>query len=135
MRMLKNLLTPRGVRTRRAEPDPERVVPLAVSVYETDDAFHVVADAPGVERDDVELFADGGRLTIRAKVAGEEVKGYQPLLTEYGARLMERALTLPEEIDLAHARASLRDGALHVVLPRTHRDQAKRIPVTSGDGH
>ncbi|HYE06714.1 MAG TPA: Hsp20/alpha crystallin family protein [Planctomycetota bacterium] len=135
MRMLKNLLSPRGLRTKRVEPDPDRVVPLAVCLYETDDAYHVVGDAPGVERDGVELIADGSRLTIRAAVAGEEVNGYQPLLTEYGARRMERVVTLPEEIDLEHAQASLHDGSLHVVLPRTHRNQARRIPVARDNDH
>jgi HSP20 family protein len=75
-----------------------------VDVHETDDSLRVVADLPGVEKDDVNLQCDGETLTIDAAGSGRE----------YHERVR-----LPARVDEHSASASYNNGILEVAFDRS----------------
>lgn len=87
---------PRGV-----EVKPERE-PL-VDVFEDEKTIKVVAEIPGVRKEDIDLTVDGNRLTI--KVDTEERKYY-------------KEVDLPAEVSTAGVKASYNNGVLEVSLPK-----------------
>jgi len=73
------------------------------NIHESDDEIRVVADIPGVGRDDIDLKCDGQTLRIRA--AGDD--------REYTERL-----SLPARVDERSASATYNNGVLEVRFDR-----------------
>jgi HSP20 family protein len=104
----------------------------SLDVLETDVAVEVIVDLSGVPLDAVRVLFRGDVLIV----AGE--KAPTPAAPEQSFHLVERdfgrfarAVRLNGAFDIPHARATLRDGELVVVLPKLNerRGQAHRIPV------
>jgi HSP20 family protein len=74
-----------------------------LDVYEEDDQLRVVADIPGVDKDDIDLKCDGEILTLDATADTRE----------YHERL-----TLPARVDEHSAAASYNNGILEVTFDR-----------------
>src|SRR6056297_1692328 len=72
-----------------------------VDVHETDEEVRVIADIPGVEKEDIDLQCDGTVLTIGA--ASER-------------RTYDDRVTLPSRVDEHTADATYNNGVLEVVF-------------------
>lgn len=72
-----------------------------LDVHETDEAVRVVADIPGVEKEEIDLRCDGETLTLRA--SGE-------------TREYEERVTLPTAVDEHSAGATYNNGVLEVTF-------------------
>ena len=72
-----------------------------VDIHETDDEVRVVADLPGVEKDNIELECDGKTLTISA--ASEH-------------RQYDERVSLPQRVNEHTASATYNNGVLEVVF-------------------
>jgi len=97
--------------------------PLAADLLESDDAYLVVFDAPGVERPDVQVRFDDGRVEVRLDRFREFHEGYDMRFPGRGLSL-EGSVRLPEgaAADPAGASATLtQHGTLQVRLPKTDR--------------
>jgi HSP20 family protein len=105
-------------------------------VKETKDAYVFRADLPGVREDDLEISLTGSRLTIsghREQESREQGETYYATERSYGA--FSRAFTLPEGIDGEAVNAELKNGVLHVTIPKKPEVQPKRISIgTGGEG-
>lgn len=104
----------------------------AVDVAETDKAFEITAELPGLEEKDIEVKLANGGLTIKgAKNEEKEEKKKDYYLHErrYGA--FERYFDMPEGIDKDKIEATFKKGVLTVLLPKTPEAQQaeKKIPV------
>jgi HSP20 family protein len=77
----------------------------------------VLIELPGVDSDSVELAVGDGTLTVAGKRMRPRCEGlvYQQMELEYGP--FRRQVQLPEDVDVAAARASYERGMLKVVLP------------------
>lgn len=105
----------------------------AFEVKETKDAFIFKADLPGVQDKDLDISLTGGRLVVSGKretEKREENERYFAYERSFGS--FSRAFTLPEGVDADHISADLKDGVLHLVLPKLPEVQPKRIQVTRG---
>jgi HSP20 family protein len=101
----------------------------ALNVVETEHAFTLTAELPGVAKEDVKLTIEDGVLTLAGekKHEAEQKDGsWHRVERTYGA--FERALTLPKGVDGAKAEAAFKDGVLTVTLPKT--DQVKPRTLT-----
>ncbi|AEH36272.1 Hsp20/alpha crystallin family protein [Halopiger xanaduensis] len=72
-----------------------------VDIHETDDEIRVVADLPGVEKDNIELECDGKTLTISA---GSDHRQY------------DERVSLPTRVNEHTASATYNNGVLEVVF-------------------
>jgi len=107
-----------------AEPD------IRLDLKETEKAYLVHAEIPGVKKEDIEVSIDGNLVTIRAEVKREkEEKGETMLRTEryYGA--MTRSFTLTTDVDEKAAGAKYADGVLELTLPKKAGSTSRRLQV------
>ncbi|MEQ1772769.1 MAG: Hsp20/alpha crystallin family protein [Burkholderiales bacterium] len=102
-----------------------------VDIAESDKAYTVHADLPGVKKDDIQISIDGDQVSISAETKSEkQVKdGERVLRTERYAGKFYRAFTLGSAIDEAAANAKYADGVLELTLPKKAAAAAKRITI------
>jgi HSP20 family protein len=111
---------------------PRPVFIPAADIYETRDSIVVLAEMPGVGPDGVDISLERRVLTIRGRSSANGHVGYQRVYTEYADGDYERVFTLSENIDRDRIEATLKDGVLHLVLPKAESAKARRIELKSG---
>ena len=101
-------------------------------VTENKDSYVFKADVPGVKKEDIEITATGNRLQISGKRDVEQESKSDTVYTyerQYGT--FTRCFTMPDGADLEHAKSTIDNGVLTLLVPKTAAGQAKRIPVTT----
>ncbi len=102
-----------------------------VDISETDDNIQIMADLPGVDKDDIEISIRNNVITIRGEKRQEEEKegeGFYKIERSYGT--FQRSFYLPSEIEEDRAEASFKDGVLKITLPKTASAKAKTKQIT-----
>ena len=102
--------------------------PLA-DVEETDDAYTVELDLPGVTRDDVDIQLDDRRLTVSGDIEEKERKGILHRRTRRVGRF-HFSVSLPGDVDADNVSARLHDGVLTVHVPKSAQSKLRRIAIT-----
>ncbi|OGG45364.1 MAG: hypothetical protein A3F84_27035 [Candidatus Handelsmanbacteria bacterium RIFCSPLOWO2_12_FULL_64_10] len=103
-----------------------------IDVYETEDDLVVLCELPGIDRDRVELIAEGQTLTIRGERRRAETgskRRYHRMEICFGG--FERVIDLPADVDAASARAAYRDGFLHVAFRKVRADRSPRTIIVT----
>lgn len=103
-----------------------------IDVYETDAAFVVSAELPGLVRDDVELVLEASRLTIRGRrrsrpAEAAAVTHFHQVERAHGA--FARTFEFAAPIDVAGVAADLSNGVLTVTLPKIPASPLRTIEV------
>ena len=102
-----------------------------LDVMETDGAYRLRVDLPGVSRDDVTINVENNRLTIRGERAEEQqTKNENVLRTERMRGRFFRSLTMPTEINPDKAKAHFEEGVLLIDLPKVAKSKAKSISIS-----
>ena len=109
----------------------EATLPFRVDVEEDDQQFSVVADLPGVRKENVEIQMEKNTLSITAtsKRTASESNGKTARMRERFVGEYTRRFALPEGIDAQGINAEMKDGVLTVLLPKTPEAAAQRITV------
>jgi HSP20 family protein len=105
--------------------------PYPVDLEETDDAYVVEIDLPGVSRRDVTLEVNGRELTVSGEVKERERDGFLRRQTRRTGRF-HHTVTLPGDVDAERIKASLDDGVLVVRAPKSPTAKAHRVQIGSG---
>jgi HSP20 family protein len=111
----------------RLPPRPVFLPPA--DIYETKDSIVVLTEMPGVPPDGVDITLERRVLTIRGRSVASEHKGYQRVYNEYADGDYERVFTLSENIDRDRIEATLKDGVLHLLLPKAEAARARKIEL------
>ena len=100
-------------------------------IAESDKAYTVYAELPGVKKDDIQISIDGDQVAISAETRAEkEVKdGERVLRSERYSGKVYRAFALGSAIDEDAASARYADGVLELTLPKKAAPAAKRVTV------
>jgi HSP20 family protein len=102
-------------------------------VTETKDAYVFKADVPGVKQDEIEISTTGSRLQISGKRESEQESKNDTVYTwerQYGT--FTRSFTLPDGVDLEHAKSELKEGVLTLVIPKKPSAQSRKIAISTG---
>ncbi len=104
----------------------------AVDVAETEKAYEITAELPGMDEKNIEVNVANGGITIKGEKkeeTEEKKKDYYVSERRYGS--FERYFSLPEGVDADKIAASFKNGVLKVTLPKTAEAQksAKKIEV------
>jgi HSP20 family protein len=104
--------------------------PLA-DIEETDDAWIVEAELPGVNRADINVDVQDSELVVSGEIKEKERKGILRRRTR-PVGFFEYRMTLPGPTDPEKVQASLADGVLTIRIPKSERARSRRIDVASG---
>ncbi|MBE7418911.1 MAG: Hsp20/alpha crystallin family protein [Ideonella sp.] len=112
--------------------DIERAVVPAVDVYEDASGITLLADMPGVPKDQLELKVEGDALSIEGRVQPAAPAGLEAVYAELRVPRYRRSFTLSRELDTTRIDASLKDGVLTLRIPKQAHAQPRRIAVQVG---
>lgn len=99
-----------------------------VDIEETEDAWIVEAELPGVERSDVTVELRDSELEISGEIKERERRGIIRRQTRRTGRY-EYRVKLPGQADAEQIEAKLHDGVLTVRVAKTERTRPRRIEV------
>jgi HSP20 family protein len=116
-------------------PNPETRAPASMQfrmdVTENDKEYQVLAELPGVKKEEISITINGNEVAVSAEVKYEkDVDNAEMVLRAeryYGK--IQRAFTLGHEVDEATAQAKYNDGVLELTLPKKTAAAAKRLAV------
>jgi len=104
----------------------------AVDIKETDTAFEIHADIPGVDPKDIDVHMENGILTIKGERQTEnkeEHEGYKRIERSRGS--FYRRFSLPDTADADKISAKSNHGVLEITIPKQEKVQPRKISVES----
>jgi len=104
---------------------------VKIDVTEQNGSFKVLAEIPGVKKEDIQVNVDGDQVSITAEVKREkDVKeGERVVHSERYFGKASRAFRLGYEIDEAKVQAKYNDGVLELTLPKKQTPAARQITI------
>lgn len=100
-----------------------------VDVIEDATGITLLADLPGVPKDQLQLRIDGDQLTIEGEVRLPLPAGLEPNFAEVQLSRYRRSFTLSKELDSEHIAAEMSQGVLRLRIPKAAHAQPRRIAV------
>ncbi|MGZ4376251.1 MAG: Hsp20/alpha crystallin family protein [Gaiellaceae bacterium] len=101
-----------------------------VDIEETDDAYVLELELPGVKREDVDIELMGNEIMISGEIKERERQGVVRRRTRRTGRF-EYVATLPDHVDGDKVEAHLEGGVLMVRVPKSERAHRRKIEVKS----
>lgn len=107
-----------------------RLVAPGVDIYENNDEILLHADLPGVEREEMTINLENGRLTLagRRRVADRGAAIFE----EFGEVEYRRTFAVPQGIDIGKVGAELKDGVLRLHLPKSDAVKPRQVEIREG---
>ena len=109
--------------------DEARAMVPRVDVLEDDAGITLLADLPGVPKEQLELKVEGDMLHIEGTVAPQLPEGLEPVYAEVRVPRYRRSFTLSRELDASRVEANLKNGVLQLRIPKQAHAQPRRIAV------
>ena len=107
-----------------------------VDVVDTEKAYEVTAELPGMDEKNVEVKLANGALTIKGEKKEEKEKeknkDYHVSERRYGS--FQRSFTVPDGVDEDKIEATFKNGVLTVSLPKTAEAQKKEKQIAIKKG-
>jgi HSP20 family protein len=109
-------------------PSPAQI---RIDVTESDKAYTVQAEIPGVPKENIHVAIDGGIVTLRAEVKQQDGQGggEKVLRSERYYGEVARSLQLSQDIDQAAAKARYDHGVLTLTLPKKQASGSQRLTI------
>ncbi len=97
---------------------------MPVDVIDEKDEIRVIADLPGFDKNEIEVYVEDGTLVIRAtrkEEVEEKKKNYIRQERRFGE--VYRRISLPVDVDVDKIKAKYNNGILEVILPKTEKER------------
>lgn len=109
-------------------PDPNQI---KIDVKESERAYTVHAEVPGVSKEDIHVSLDGSIVMLRAEVKQHDVqsKDDKVLRSERYFGSIERSFQLPQDVDSSQAKAKYDNGVLTLTLPKKQGGNAQKLKI------
>ncbi|MDP2371446.1 Hsp20/alpha crystallin family protein [Rhodoferax sp.] len=109
-------------------PSPAQI---KVDVKETERAYTVQAEVPGVSKEDIQISLDGNVVTLRAEVKQQDsqIKDEKVLRSERYFGSVSRSFQLPQDIDQSESRAKYDNGVLTLTLLKKQGGKSQRLAI------
>jgi HSP20 family protein len=105
----------------------ERHMLPPVDIYETSESLVLIADLPGVAKEDLDLRVDNNVLTLQGK-ASHAASG-EAIYREYELVNFFRQFELSEQVDQEKIAADFKQGVLTLHLPKVEKLKPRQIEV------
>ena len=103
----------------------------SVDISETDSAYLIKGEIPGVKKEDVKVTIQDGMLTIqgeRRQEKEEKGKKFHRIECSYGS--FARSFRVPSDADESSVKAEFKDGMLNVTLAKSEKAKPKSVNVS-----
>jgi len=103
----------------------------SADISETDTAYLIKAEIPGVNKEDVKVTIENGMLTIQGerKMEKEEKdKKFHRIERSYGSFM--RSFRVPDDADESAVKAEFKDGVLNITLTKSAKAKPKAVNVS-----
>jgi HSP20 family protein len=98
-----------------------------VDLFENQDEWIVLAEVPGVSKEELKVHFEEGVLTLRGEKKGESDQDFRLREIETGSFC--RGFAFPSDIDPELIKAELDNGILKVRVPKPEESKPKKITV------
>lgn len=133
MTLLRSLIPNLGQATRIAPGAPaqsaETRIKPAFHVREDEHGYDVTVQLPGVAKDGLEITAQADELTIVGRRAWTPPAGWTALYRETPRADFALTLTHDGDVDVEKSNAELKDGVLHLMLPKAEATKPRKIAI------
>jgi len=107
----------------------------SVDIRETENAYVLEMDLPGIDENNINVHVDGSNLTISTKKENEEKKSDENsgtyILHERKAAAFSRAFKLPENADPEAVSAAFKNGVLSMQIKKRAEAQKRMIQINA----
>jgi HSP20 family protein len=101
-----------------------------VDILENENEILLYADMPGVDKNNITINIDNGRLALSGI---REVKTVGAVTwEEFGDVEFRRTFSVPQTIDVAKVNAELKEGVLLLHLPKSEAAKPRQIEIKAG---
>jgi HSP20 family protein len=101
----------------------------STNLYDLGDRFELIAEIPGISKEDIDVKIQGNYLEISGKREVNVPEGYRVHRSERGSASFTRSLTLPADVDSDKVSAALKDGILVLTLPKLEAAKPRQITI------
>lgn len=98
----------------------------SVDISETDTAYLIKGEIPGVKKEDIKVTVEDGMITMRGERRQEKEEKdekFHRVERSYGSFM--RSFRLPEDADDSAVKAEFKDGMISVTLPKSGKAKSK----------
>ena len=99
------------------------------NLCDTGDNLEVVVEVPGIAKENLNIKIQGNYLEISGDRQAEVPEGYKARRMEREQTSFSRSFTLPYDVDANLVQATLKDGILKMVLPKSEAAKPKQITI------
>ena len=101
---------------------------VPVNIVESDEKLEVKAEVPGFTEDEIQISVEPRRLTIAGKrEANKEEKKGKAVYSEFSSDQILRVVDLPASVDAEKVTATLKNGVVRLIMPKTAKARAIEI--------
>jgi len=101
-----------------------------IDVKETKDAYEVMADLPGLKKEDIEISLHENVLTLKGERKHEEKKeGENEYFVERNHGSFCRSFQIPSKVKTEEINANYKNGVLHLTLPKAEEAKPREIQI------
>jgi HSP20 family protein len=111
---------------------PAGQIAVPVDLWETNDAYHMRADLPGMTPDTIDINVTADTVSFAGESKAEtDVTNEGWLRQERRIGKFQRSFTLPVQIDPNKVQANFEHGVLDLVLPKADQVKPRSIKVNA----
>jgi len=100
------------------------------NLSDTGDNLELVAEVPGVGKEQLNVKIQGNYLEISGARSADNPEGYTLHRNERSTARFSRSFTLPYEVDATKVTATLTDGLLKIILPKSEAAKPRQIAIS-----
>lgn len=104
-------------------PDEGAGQGLRIHVDESDEAYELKAEMPGLLEDQVNVNMENDLLSITAEYSEESSNSFR-------RGKYRRTFSLPNDVDTDNIKASMERGILKIELPKSERSKPRKIEIS-----
>jgi HSP20 family protein len=113
----------------QADSNRARVFVPRADIYESGETIVILADMPGVTEETVDVTLERNILSIYGKTSRSAMDGFKLLHSDYEQGDFRRVFSLSNEIDREGIVATVKNGVLKLVLPKSKKAVPRKIEV------
>lgn len=99
------------------------------NLYDLGDHLEIKAEVPGLSKEDLNVKIQGNYLEIGGTRKSDAPEGYSAHRVERGTVSFNRSFTLPSEVDSEKVKATLANGILTLILPKSEAAKPRQITI------